>query len=172
MRPIEKEINPDKILEEVKHLSIGDITDVLERLDFEEIEELVRDNPFILDVVERTDEKDILEFCREELGIEDREECFGDEDNILEYIMDAYGDIEGLLKYNPEVQRKIMDAYRAYMAGEVLARKLYDLMEEGKFDPDNPKDVEALKKLIERFPFSEEERENLKDYVFEDLGII
>ena len=60
-RLIEKEIDPNEILKEVKHLSIGDITDVLERLDFEGIEELVRDNPFILDVVERTDEKDILE---------------------------------------------------------------------------------------------------------------
>ena len=169
-RPVEREIDPDEILDEIKSMDVEEAIEVLDKVGYGHLEGLLNDNPFILDRVSESEPEDILEFCREELGIEDEEECFTS-DNIENYIRQAYGTVYDLFDSYPGIFNEILDAYRGYFASELIVKKLYELMDEGKFNPRSKRDIEALKRVIQRFPFSEVEKEEMESYIMDELGI-
>ena len=166
-RPVEREIDPEDILDHIVDMNSRDIARVLRKIGYKNLESFLEDNPFVYDVISKYEEEYIREFC-EEQGIEDEEECFSD-DNLYEYIRETYPTVEDLINTSDEIWEKVVDGYREYLAGELIVEKLYELIDKGKFNPQDKRDIQALKRVIQRFPFNRSEKEELESYVFSEL---
>jgi len=166
-RPIEEEIDPEELMDQIYDMTPREVAEVLDNAGYGYLEAFLEDNPFVYDVLTEHEEDEILAYCEEE-GIEDEEECFS-YDNLFNYVRERYPTVEDLLTEYGEVFDKTVEGYRGYLVAELLRREVYRLIDEEKFDPQNRRDLEALKRLIQRLPLSSIEKEEVYKYVLERL---